>query len=250
MGKLKDRFLDADSVSGGGITALVIICVLWIIALCIYSKFNSSREADIAERIAEAAATSTTTSMTTTTTTAASTTDADDQDTSETSSSSTESEQTTKTDAQEEKFTTLTVGSKGDDVKKMQQRLVELGWLSGGTDGSFGPGTQKAVKAFQAAAGLAQSGDVDKATYDAMMDDDAPEDKSSESTTASTKKTTKKTTTTTKKTTTTTKKTTTTTKETTKATTKKTTKKTTTTKETTKSTTEAHTEPPAETSAE
>lgn len=42
-------------------------------------------------------------------------------------------------------------GCKGDDVKEMQKRLIERGFSCGssGTDGSFGPATEKAVKAFQ-----------------------------------------------------------------------------------------------------
>ena len=43
----------------------------------------------------------------------------------------------------------LTVGAKGEDVKKLQQRLKDLGYLSGKVDGAFGGGTKRAVIAFQ-----------------------------------------------------------------------------------------------------
>lgn len=40
-------------------------------------------------------------------------------------------------------------GIKGDEVKKAQQRLSELGYYTGEVDGAFGPGTAEAVKSFQ-----------------------------------------------------------------------------------------------------
>ena len=43
----------------------------------------------------------------------------------------------------------LTVGAKGEDVKKLQQRLKDLGYLNGKVDGQFGGGTKRAVIAFQ-----------------------------------------------------------------------------------------------------
>ncbi|HPS81018.1 MAG TPA: peptidoglycan-binding protein, partial [Candidatus Limiplasma sp.] len=44
---------------------------------------------------------------------------------------------------------TLRSGDKGDDVKKVQQRLTDLGYYSGTVDGKYGDSTVKAVKAFQ-----------------------------------------------------------------------------------------------------
>ncbi len=54
--------------------------------------------------------------------------------------------------------TTLKNGSTGDDVKKMQQRLKELGYLKGSADGDFGDATETAVKAFQLQNGLSVDG--------------------------------------------------------------------------------------------
>ena len=44
----------------------------------------------------------------------------------------------------------LEVGSSGSKVKVLQNRLIELGWLDGTADGSFGGATEYAVMAFQA----------------------------------------------------------------------------------------------------
>ncbi len=55
-------------------------------------------------------------------------------------------------------YSRLKNGDKGDDVAKLQQRLIELGYLSGNVDGYFGAGTEKAVEAFEAAYGIAPTG--------------------------------------------------------------------------------------------
>ena len=49
-----------------------------------------------------------------------------------------------------------------DHVKFIQNRLIKKGYSVGksGADGSFGPNTKKAVKAFQKANGLKQDGQV------------------------------------------------------------------------------------------
>ena len=49
-------------------------------------------------------------------------------------------------------------GMKGSDVAKLQARLKELGFLMGLADGDFGGQTETAVRAFQAANGLEQTG--------------------------------------------------------------------------------------------
>ena len=57
----------------------------------------------------------------------------------------------------------LKVGSKNDDVKKIQEKLGLT------ADGIFGPGTSKAVKEWQAANGLAADGLVGDATWSKMF---------------------------------------------------------------------------------
>jgi|694.fasta_scaffold00852_36 putative chitinase len=57
----------------------------------------------------------------------------------------------------------LKVGSKGEDVKKLQS------FLGLGADGSFGPGTEKAVKDWQSANGLTPDGLVGDGTWAKMF---------------------------------------------------------------------------------
>lgn len=54
----------------------------------------------------------------------------------------------------------LKLGSKGSDVKQLQQKLKALGFLKGSADGDFGEATEKAVKAFQKQYGLTVDGKV------------------------------------------------------------------------------------------
>ena len=51
-------------------------------------------------------------------------------------------------------------GSKGPEVRDLQQRLYELGYSPGPVDGIFGPRTEEAVKAFQRDSGLLTDGIV------------------------------------------------------------------------------------------
>jgi len=53
---------------------------------------------------------------------------------------------------------TVRSGDTGDDVKKVQQRLTDLGYYSGSIDSKFGDATEKALKAFQLKNGLTQDG--------------------------------------------------------------------------------------------
>jgi putative chitinase len=61
----------------------------------------------------------------------------------------------------------LKIGSKGEDVKKLQAKLGL------GADGDFGPGTDKAVKAWQQANGLTADGIVGNGTWSKMFGDGA-----------------------------------------------------------------------------
>ncbi|MBR4659053.1 MAG: spore cortex-lytic enzyme [Clostridia bacterium] len=59
-------------------------------------------------------------------------------------------------------------GARGDDVKKIQQRLKQWGYYSGSVDGVFGSGTLEAVKRFQKKNGLTADGIVGPKTAAAM----------------------------------------------------------------------------------
>jgi N-acetyl-anhydromuramyl-L-alanine amidase AmpD len=61
----------------------------------------------------------------------------------------------------------LSRGAKGADVAEAQMRLVAHGFATG-TDGLFGPDTERKVRAFQTARGLSATGTVDAATMDAL----------------------------------------------------------------------------------
>ena len=68
----------------------------------------------------------------------------------------------------------LAVGDTGELVLTVQQRLNLLGYLAAeSVSGTFDRTTSDAVRQFQKVNGIAQSGIVDKTTYDAMFDDDA-----------------------------------------------------------------------------
>jgi hypothetical protein len=62
-------------------------------------------------------------------------------------------------------------GSLGPEVGKIQQKLTDLRLYSGPIDGSYGGGTEAAVKAFQSGAGLAADGDVGPATWAKLFSD-------------------------------------------------------------------------------
>ena len=55
---------------------------------------------------------------------------------------------------------TLKLGSTGDAVKEVQQKLKSLGFYRGSVDGDFGEGTENAVKEFQKQYGLTVDGKV------------------------------------------------------------------------------------------
>ena len=66
-----------------------------------------------------------------------------------------------------------TTGDYSDDIYKIQERLIALGYMTGEADGEFGEMTAVAVKNFQTANGLEATGSVEQATYDKLFADDA-----------------------------------------------------------------------------
>ncbi|MBQ8954359.1 MAG: YARHG domain-containing protein [Clostridia bacterium] len=73
----------------------------------------------------------------------------------------------------------MTIGATGEEVRKLQNRLIELGYMSGKADGIFGQKTANAVKAFQRAAGLTVDGIAGSSTINAINRDSAPKASSS-----------------------------------------------------------------------
>ncbi|MGN1368005.1 MAG: spore cortex-lytic enzyme [Aristaeellaceae bacterium] len=63
---------------------------------------------------------------------------------------------------------TLTMGSRGERVALIQQRLKEWGYYAGAVDGIFGRGTYNAVVRFQRQNGLTADGQVGRNTAAAM----------------------------------------------------------------------------------
>ena len=68
-------------------------------------------------------------------------------------------------------YPTIKLGSKGSEVKKVQQLLIAKGYSCGtaGADGDFGAGTYNAVKKFQADNGLEADGIVGDNTWAALL---------------------------------------------------------------------------------
>lgn len=60
------------------------------------------------------------------------------------------------------------IGSRGEDVARVQGALKNLGYYPGGVDGIFGVRTQEAVMRFQKARGLSDDGIVDPQTLKAL----------------------------------------------------------------------------------
>ncbi len=67
----------------------------------------------------------------------------------------------------------LSVGSGGEEVRRLQQRLKELGYYSGKVDGDFGSGTKNAVIWFQRQHGLSVDGIAGNATKTALYSENA-----------------------------------------------------------------------------
>jgi len=72
-------------------------------------------------------------------------------------------------------YATLQKGDKGDDVKALQQRLIDLYYLDAPADGKFGKNTKAAVERFQAACNLEATGIADPQMQAVLFSDRAPE---------------------------------------------------------------------------
>ncbi|MBR6668314.1 MAG: peptidoglycan-binding protein [Clostridia bacterium] len=70
-------------------------------------------------------------------------------------------------------FTSYKKGDSGPEIKRMQQRLKDLGYLKGSADGDFGDATEAAVRAFQANNGLTVDGKAGSATLNKLYSSSA-----------------------------------------------------------------------------
>ncbi len=65
---------------------------------------------------------------------------------------------------------TMKRGSRGDDVREIQEKLISLGYLDGNADGIYGPKTESAVLAFQQDNGLDATGMAGEGTCRALSE--------------------------------------------------------------------------------
>ncbi len=65
--------------------------------------------------------------------------------------------------------TTLYNGCRGEEVRELQQALIDLGYLKGSADGIFGNNTERAVRSFQKANKLSVDGLAGKTTRQLIM---------------------------------------------------------------------------------
>lgn len=80
------------------------------------------------------------------------------------------------TDKAENASPTLRRGSRGDDVKKLQETLNALGYDCGTADGIFGVKTEAAVRKFQQANGLSEDGIAGKNTLALLYNKEGKEE--------------------------------------------------------------------------
>ena len=73
--------------------------------------------------------------------------------------------------AEETEYVELAKGSKGEEAKKLQARLIELGYLTGAADGIYGNGTAAAVSSFQNQHDLDVTGTADVAMQELLFSD-------------------------------------------------------------------------------
>ncbi|MEG1605895.1 MAG: peptidoglycan-binding protein [Clostridia bacterium] len=73
------------------------------------------------------------------------------------------------------KYVRLESGASSARVKRLQNRLRTLGYYSGTCDGNFGSGTETAVKRFQKAVGLNQTGVATVALQEKLFSSSAPD---------------------------------------------------------------------------
>ncbi|MGZ5404508.1 MAG: L,D-transpeptidase family protein [Nocardioides sp.] len=64
----------------------------------------------------------------------------------------------------------LAAGDRGEDVRAVQHRLVQIAWLFDAVTGSYDPATVDAVKGFQGKRGIPVTGEIDQRTMDRLLE--------------------------------------------------------------------------------
>ena len=82
-------------------------------------------------------------------------------------------EETEETESDEDSALSYSKGDYAQEILNIQARLNELSYYTGTPDGSFGSQTEDAVKLFQSANNLTQTGIVDELTHEALFSDTA-----------------------------------------------------------------------------
>lgn len=67
-------------------------------------------------------------------------------------------------------YKTLQVGDRGDEVRAMQEKLIEYGYLQDDADGAYGNNTRRAVEAFQYQHGLSVDGIAGRRTLTVLYE--------------------------------------------------------------------------------
>ena len=67
------------------------------------------------------------------------------------------------------------LGDTGHEVRRVQERLAQLGYYTGKENGLFSPALARSLKTYQSDAGLSVNGKTDTATLAALFDSDLPE---------------------------------------------------------------------------
>lgn len=91
----------------------------------------------------------------------------------------------------QEPVNTFKKGDYDEELIPVQEKLIELGYLDGEADGSFGTQTEEAVSGFQGHNDLEKTGEIDEETYEKIFSDTAkknPEEKLAETPTEVTAK--------------------------------------------------------------
>lgn len=90
------------------------------------------------------------------------------------SSSESSSKSNSKSSSSSSSSSVIKLGSSGDNVTKLQNRLTELGFYNDMVTGYFGEATQAAYKKFQKAAGVTIDGIAGKSDLEILYSDNAP----------------------------------------------------------------------------